>query len=439
MLPFSLKPIGVFVLTLALASCDSRSKQAKPPQRESAALAPKPVVELPAPIRGMDYQVVFEDTFDGPQGAMPNPAKWKSMQSGKWRDVWYVDDCVQLDGNGNLVISLRRNGDRVETGYIGTPDMFQATHGYFEARCKVLNTKGAWCAFWVHPPTMGDPVGDSAKAGVELDVFEYFGPHWEYKDQVRHAAHWDGYGKDHKAEGVGQPYPEITKKFCTFAMKWDEEGYVFYTDGVETGRLSKAPKSNRPQFLILSCEVEKWCGKIEEAVLPDAFTIDHVRVWQTPAQITADAKRPEILSPNRAKHLLENKGHFAWIDKNKDRKLSQDEFLHDRKDKEGGAKQFADFDKDKDTALSLEEFLFKGKKPIPDLDQAIAAVLTEDRPRREAEFKPLDKDQDGKLTREEFLALEKDKQKDALEKRFIKFDKNKDAVLSVEEFVNEGR
>ncbi|MFD0892667.1 EF-hand domain-containing protein [Luteolibacter ambystomatis] len=211
------------------------------------------------------------------------------------------------------------------------------------------------------------------------------------------------------------------------------------TDGVETGRLTKAPMSDRPQHLILSCEVEKWRGKIEEAILPDAFTIDYVRVWQTPAQIEADAKRPEILSPGRAKYLLERMGYFNWLDKNKDRQLAPEEFLSDRKDKIDGEKEFGKFDRNKDKLLSLEEFLFSGNKPIPNLEQAIADVLAEDKPRREAAFKTLDRDQDGSVTKEDYLAPEKEQQREKAGQLFDKYDKDKNGSLGLEEFIREGR
>jgi beta-glucanase (GH16 family) len=150
----------------------------------------------------------------------------------------------------------------------------------------------------VQSPTIGKPVGDPANAGVEMDVIEYFPGHKRYKGQARHTAHWDGYDKPHhKKESVGKAMPRLAAEFRTYAMKWDEEGYVFYIDGVETGRLARAPVSNRPQYLILSCEADKWSGDISKARLPDTFKVDYVRVWQTSAQIAADLKRPEAVRP----------------------------------------------------------------------------------------------------------------------------------------------
>ncbi len=251
------------------------------------------IQELPAPIRDQDYHLVFDEEFDGPAGAKPDPTKWSPRTLGHWREAWNVEDCARLDGNGKLVISLRKNGDRVETGYIGTQGKFAATHGYFECRCQLQKAVGCWSAFWIQTPKMGDPEVDPS-AGVEIDVMEYIegGPY--YHEKVRHTGHWGGYDKEHhKSEGVGIKVPGVSEGFHTFATKWDEAGYVFYVDGVETGRWKNVPMSNRPEFLILSCEVQGWAGDIGKATLPDAFTVDYVRVWQTPAQIAADKARAE--------------------------------------------------------------------------------------------------------------------------------------------------
>ena len=195
--------------------------------------------------------------------------------------------------------------------------------------------------------------------------------------------------------------------------------------------------SNRPQFLILSCEVEKWCGKIEEAVLPDAFTIDHVRVWQTPAQIAADAKRPVTISANKARHILEAQRLFKWLDKDKDQQLSKDEFLSVQKGKQGDLESFAGFDRNGDNRISRDEYLFSGGEPIANLDKVIADALEAERLKRESAFKDEDLNKDGLLSKDEFMVPRNDKAEG--EKLFGRFDKDQDGKLSAGEFVSEGR
>jgi beta-glucanase (GH16 family) len=253
---------------------------------------------LPAPVRDKDYRLVFDENFDGPAGAPAPKERWSDWIVGPRKDAFNAPDACRLDGKGNLVITVRRANNRIEAGGIDTRRKFAATHGYYECRCRLLNTPGAWSAFWVQSPAIGKPVGDPANAGVEIDVIEYFPGHWKYHGHAKHTIHWDGYtNPHHKKVETGIKMPDIAADFHVFAMKWDEDGYVFFIDGVESGRLPQAPVSNRPQYLILSCEAAKWSGDISKAKLPDTFVVDYVRVWQTPAQIEADRKRPDAVRP----------------------------------------------------------------------------------------------------------------------------------------------
>lgn len=290
----SMKFFRLIALSLTILGSCGKPKSAAVIAKEPAA---PPVDETqPVPIRGKDYKLVFEDNFDGPEGASASKERWSDWALGERKDAFNVADACRLDGKGKLVITVRRNNDRIETGGIWTRKKFEATHGYYECRCKPHNASGAWSAFWIQTPTMGKPPGDASMAGVEIDVLESFPGHWKHKGHARHTAHWGGYDKaNHKTESVGKELPGIADDFHTFAVKWDEEGYVFFIDGVESGRWMNVPISNRPEFLIVSCEAMKWSGKIEDAKLPDSFVIDHVRVWQTDAQIAADAKRPEAI------------------------------------------------------------------------------------------------------------------------------------------------
>jgi beta-glucanase (GH16 family) len=240
-----------------------------------------PRLAVPMSIQGQGYELVFNDEFSGAKDAPPDPKYWTADTPGqKRRDAWNVEDASRQDGQGHLVITTRRTGDRIETGFINTQGKFEATHGYFECRAQMQKEAGLWSAFWIMSPTMGNPLNDPGKAGTEIDVVEYLAV---YTNQVRHNVHWDGYSnKFHKMEELSKIVPGLSQGFHTYAVRWDAAGHVFYTDGVETGRSTNAPVSNRSQFLILSCEVESWAGDIQKAKLPDTFVVDYVRVWQPP-------------------------------------------------------------------------------------------------------------------------------------------------------------
>ena len=255
---------------------------------------PAPAVEVPEAIRGEGYQLVFQDEFDGAKGTPPDPAKWSQGIHGKWRDLWNVEDACRLDGEGNLRIEVRKNGDRYETGYLGTQGKFEANQGYFECRCRMQRENGFWSAFWLMPRKMEVRLDDPGAGGVEIDVME----HLKWKgEKLSHTAHWGLYKEHHQASSFETRVPGLREGFHTFAVKWDETGYEFYVDGRKTGRLpDTVPLSKQLSHVLLTCESEKWAGDITKAKLPDAFTVDYVRVWQTPAQIEADRQRRGALA-----------------------------------------------------------------------------------------------------------------------------------------------
>lgn len=258
-----------------------------------AAWAEDAAIPVPAPIKDGHYRMVWHDEFSGKAGTPADAGRWVPWAPGKRRDAFNAEDAVRQDGQGHLVITIRRAGNRIETGGVSTLGKFTATHGYFECRCRMQSQPGSWSAFWVTSDRIGQtdkegkPVG-AAKAGAEIDVMEYL---VHQPGLIHHTIHWDGYGKHHKSEHTGFKMPAVAEGFHTFAVRWDEKGYVFFTDGKESGRLKKPPVSDHPEHVILSCEVGEWGGDIAKAALPDAFTADWVRVWQTPEQEQADRAR----------------------------------------------------------------------------------------------------------------------------------------------------
>jgi beta-glucanase (GH16 family) len=239
--------------------------------------APFPTIP-PAP----GYTLVFSDEFDG---TTLDESKWSHYAAGPRRDAVNVPEAVSLDGQGHLLITTSRGTKpdgtpEYRTGMITTRGHFEAQYGYFECRMQVQRQIGHWSAFWIQTPTMGQPLGDPAAAGVEIDVLEYL-RNGDYADKAQHTIHWDAhtdrYQKDHHDTRV----PGIGEGFHTYGCEWTPQFLAFFVDGVETWRTSKAvPK--RPEFIILSDEVGKWADDIAKATLPDSMIVDYVRVYQKP-------------------------------------------------------------------------------------------------------------------------------------------------------------
>ena len=277
----------------------------------------------PTFLKHNDYALVWRDEFDGPASTPPDPDKWAPRQLGPRRDAINVEEAVRLDGQGHLLITTTRHESatfqpaatqRAEpeyhTGMVSTAGKFEPTFGYFECRYRTQTQPGHWSAFWLQSPTMGQPIGDPASSGVEIDVIEYLATP-KYHDKALHTIHWDGYGKDHKNKHVNKPLPVLGEGFHTFGLEWTPDAYIFYVDGQESGRMREAV-SQRAEYLILSLEVGKWADDIAAAMLPDSMVVDYVRVWQRPPSapdvVTLyidpdgnDAWSGRIASPNDAR------------------------------------------------------------------------------------------------------------------------------------------
>ncbi len=219
-----------------------------------------------------NYTLSWSDEFDGTK---LDRAKWDYRQLGPRRDAVNVKETVQLDGKGRLVLTTRKKGSQYQTAMIGTQGKFECRFGYFECRVKLQTQRGHWSAFWLQSPTISK-TGDVKKYGTEIDIFEYL---VKNKTQILHNLHWDGYGKKHKHIGTKKQIPKLNEGFHTIGLLWTPEQYVFYVDGKETWRTTKAV-SHRTQYIILSLEVGKWAGDIKTVKLPDHAIFDYVRVYR---------------------------------------------------------------------------------------------------------------------------------------------------------------
>ena len=104
--------------------------------------------------------------------------------------------------------------------------------------------------------------------------------------------HIDGYGKEEQSENVATPFIEANdpyETYNTYGVEWNENEYIFYINGVETGRSDFGGASRVPEYLLLTAEVggsngvagSSWAGAaLASDAQPTDFVIDYVRVYQ---------------------------------------------------------------------------------------------------------------------------------------------------------------
>ena len=209
------------------------------------------------------YELKWEDRF---QGTTLDATKWK-VRSGQNHQAMNVPEAVSV--HDGLTITTYTEEGKHFAGIISTHGLFEARYGYWEARIQWGDSPGTWSAFWSYVLSMGTPIGDPAKAGMEIDFVEHRSVDNGGRDiegAANFTLHWDGYGEEHKYKSFETPNLQLNKGYHTYGVEWTENAYRFYIDDKLCWEVNE-PISQIPHFLVLSTEVESnaWSGKVPEA------------------------------------------------------------------------------------------------------------------------------------------------------------------------------
>jgi len=240
------------------------------------------------------FELTWSDEFDG-----------DSLDRTKW-DGSYMDEnglfnwgrCYHAlgmedirDGKLHVTVTWLEEGmNGGPAGWYGlgidTRNTFRQKFGYFEARVKLPKGNGTMTAFWMMPDAFGDTPEDG-RTGAEIDIYEspYYWNTWPRRNSVSSAIHYGGYDGGLQSQGVARNYvrrPYDT--FHTYGFEWNENEYIFYIDGVETGRTSFGGVCQNELWLLLSVGGGwgGWEGDIRKNK-PGAITdwaVDYVRAYQ---------------------------------------------------------------------------------------------------------------------------------------------------------------
>lgn len=235
--------------------------------------------------------LTFSDEFSGPA---VDTTRWHVAD--RHQDYWpetpwrrnYKKENVWIQ-DGALVIRVAREQEgfstgAVSTGESGLPTLFQQRFGRFEARLRFPRQQGHWCAFWLWNVTV-EQVDGSGRDGTEIDIIERA---WLI-DWAQHALNWDGYGASWRsAKQVVTGAHLDDGGWHVVRLDWYPGEYVFFIDGRETWRTTAGGVCQTPNYLLLTEEIGNsgtgptaWgVGPIEDAALPDHFSIDYVRVYR---------------------------------------------------------------------------------------------------------------------------------------------------------------
>ena len=271
-----------------------------------------------------EFELVWSDEFDG-----------NSVDESKWGFTWWEtmrkggywhQDMVSV-ADGNLVIKAQYletppenyyydqwheqiNFDEYKPGWycgeVTTRGKYEQCYGYFEVRCILPAATGMWSAFWMMNEGVFN-VDGSGRDGTEVDVFEsfYYKDNWWGNDCISTGIHYDGYGEGHGSDSIGKVFIENDPytEYNTYGVEWSKDEYIFYINGIETGRLSTGGVSQNPEYLLLSIEFagkngvqnsdRHGTGEIKytpEENWPAEFKVDYVRCYQYKDLLSAEAE-----------------------------------------------------------------------------------------------------------------------------------------------------
>ncbi len=240
--------------------------------------------------QALEWQLVWQDEFEGEAGQSPDPSKWDYDIGTDWGNAQLEYDTnrpenVSLDGKGNLAITARREsymGSAFTSARIKTQGLFQQTYGRFEARILLPYGPGIWPAFWLlgaNIQSVGWP------ACGEIDIMESRG---QQPNIIHGSVHGPGYsGSAAITKSYGLKRDRFDTDFHVFAVEWGSNFIRFYVD--DTFYQEITPRNlpgnwvfDHPFFVILNVAVGgNYVGwPLSTTPFPQTMLVDYVRVYQ---------------------------------------------------------------------------------------------------------------------------------------------------------------
>ncbi len=300
--------IGLLALPAMLAACAGPDPSPTPTPVPTGTPTPVPPTATPLPptptqapptaTPTTDWDLVWADEFDAPDGASPDPERWSfNTGGGGWGNgerQYYTDRAENaVIEDGVLRICAREEeepyrGYRYTSARLVTKRKGDWTYGRFEVRARLPAGQGVWPAIWMLPSHMaygGWPMGG------EIDIMEMVG---HDPIRVHGTLH---YGDPHTYTGhyyVLRTGDTFADDFHTFSLEWEPGEIRWYVDGYYyqtqtewfTSKLDAEYPApfDRPFHLLLNVAVGgRWPGNPDETTeFPECMAVDYVRVYQSP-------------------------------------------------------------------------------------------------------------------------------------------------------------
>lgn len=246
-----------------------------------------------APAASAPGDLIWSDEFNGSAGSAPSSANWNyDLGAGGWGNQelqTYTNSRAnsQLDGQGNLVITARREANgQYTSARLTTKGKVQPQYGRIEARIQIPRGQGIWPAFWMlggnFPNTQWPHSG-------EIDIMENIGrePHI-----VHGTVHGPGYfGVNGVTNSYMHPqYWSFADTYHVFAIDWRPGKIEWFVDGHKFHEVTPSNVSgqwvfDQPFFMILNVAVGgEWPGYPDGSTqFPQQMKVDYIRIYDNGA------------------------------------------------------------------------------------------------------------------------------------------------------------
>lgn len=240
-----------------------------------------------AELPNRNYQLVWQDEFEGNAGQLPDASKW-TYDLGRGTDGWGNQELqsytsnpenVSLDGNGNLAITARAG---FSSGRIKTEGLFEQAYGRFEARIQLPRGPGIWPAFWL--------LGNNCETEEwphcgEIDVMEYRG---QQPNVVHGSVHGPGYSAGNNVtKSFSLENNRFDVDFHVFAVEWGEDYIDYFVDDTIYQRITPDDVDgewvyDHPFHILLNVAVGGFFVGFptDDTNFPQTMLVDYVRVYR---------------------------------------------------------------------------------------------------------------------------------------------------------------
>jgi beta-glucanase (GH16 family) len=272
-----------------------------------------PILKAQSPPPG--WTLTWSDEFNGPNGASPDPAKWKFDIGGGGYGNHELESYTNRPVNahqqdGHLIITALKEThtgpDRIKRLYtsarILTKGLFSQPYGRFEARMQLPTGKGIWPAFWL----LGSNIDSNPwpECG-EIDIMENIGD----PTQIYSTLHGPGYSRDHaiSAHFTLPPGEAVNTAFHLYSVEWTPDDIkFFFDDHLITHRIHADLPPNthwafdHPFFILFDLATGgDWPGNPDQTTtFPQQMVVDYVRVYK-PNQTKSSQTKTDQTKPTQ--------------------------------------------------------------------------------------------------------------------------------------------